>query len=630
MRSLWPILAVTAFVAAPLAARDAHAADCSSSVATCIDSEALWPTAGPTTFFSLPSARTTPKSRFGFGLASSLQHNPIVVRTSDAGPSGSVDVPVIGTQLTTSFLFSYGITERIEASFAAPVTFFQDGTGVSRVTQGPSTAVPSSAVRDVRIGLAYALLPVPRVSRPRGVFVVARLDVSIPSGDRDVFAGDRGFVGAPTLALEEHFGHFTFGASLGARLRKTTSLLGSNVGSQLFLGLGIAQGLDRKDRVALTAEAFALPTLVADSGSPYQWLVGVRWAPIFGGDFVIHGGGGGSMRVVGHAPIGEPIWRAVLDLRYAPLGNDSDLDGVLDRDDKCDDAREDRDGFQDDDGCPDPDNDKDGVLDAQDRCPDEPGTIENAGCPIVDRDADGVPDEIDKCPDQAGNKADFGCPAVALPVLQCTDGTTSQPGQACDVDHDGLGDDVDQCPKNAEDKDGIVDDDGCPEADADEDGIPDEKDKCPLVAETIDGVDDFDGCPEPGAHSIVTYDAGAIEIVDKPIRFAVGSSTVTNPMAAQLLMIAQKLDGLVDRGVEKVRIQAWADAPGDTPQNQKLAEKRADAIAAELEKLGIPAAIVKAQPGDLGDPPGKTKANYLVSVRTKRKEPLSKLPSTGP
>ncbi len=42
---------------------------------------------------------------------------------------------------------------------------------------------------------------------------------------------------------------------------------------------------------------------------------------------------------------------------------------------------EDKDGFEDADGCPDPDNDKDGVLDAADKCPNDPGPPDNDGCP---------------------------------------------------------------------------------------------------------------------------------------------------------------------------------------------------------------------------------------------------------
>jgi outer membrane protein OmpA-like peptidoglycan-associated protein len=62
---------------------------------------------------------------------------------------------------------------------------------------------------------------------------------------------------------------------------------------------------------------------------------------------------------------------------------DNDLDTIADVSDKCPNEAEDPDGFEDEDGCPDPDNDKDTVLDAQDQCPNEPGstTQEPLGCP---------------------------------------------------------------------------------------------------------------------------------------------------------------------------------------------------------------------------------------------------------
>jgi len=59
---------------------------------------------------------------------------------------------------------------------------------------------------------------------------------------------------------------------------------------------------------------------------------------------------------------------------------DRDGDGIPDDFDKCPDEPEDRDGFQDDDGCPDPDNDGDGILDINDQCPNEPGPAPT-GCP---------------------------------------------------------------------------------------------------------------------------------------------------------------------------------------------------------------------------------------------------------
>src|SRR5439155_1725025 len=81
---------------------------------------------------------------------------------------------------------------------------------------------------------------------------------------------------------------------------------------------------------------------------------------------------------------------------------DTDGDGILDKDDKCPNEPEDKDGFQDEDGCPDPDNDGDGIPDALDKCPNEPETF------------NGVDDD-DGCPDVAtGGKGQFAIPEKLL------------------------------------------------------------------------------------------------------------------------------------------------------------------------------------------------------------------------
>src|SRR6478736_1472962 len=67
--------------------------------------------------------------------------------------------------------------------------------------------------------------------------------------------------------------------------------------------------------------------------------------------------------------------------------SDRDHDGILDDADKCPDVPEDKDGFRDEDGCPEPDNDKDGIPDARDLCPNEPETVNGYA------DTDGCPDE---------------------------------------------------------------------------------------------------------------------------------------------------------------------------------------------------------------------------------------------
>jgi OOP family OmpA-OmpF porin len=100
------------------------------------------------------------------------------------------------------------------------------------------------------------------------------------------------------------------------------------------------------------------------------------------------------------------------DPGVAPTGcpADTDGDGVLDRDDYC--PREAGPGPK---GCPiiDTDPDKDGVPIPCDLCPKEPG-VKPDGCPVKDSDGDGIFDDKDKCPNEPETKNGFedndGCP----------------------------------------------------------------------------------------------------------------------------------------------------------------------------------------------------------------------------
>jgi OOP family OmpA-OmpF porin len=102
----------------------------------------------------------------------------------------------------------------------------------------------------------------------------------------------------------------------------------------------------------------------------------------------------------------------------APKNPDPDGDGISNTADKCPDVAEDKDGFEDEDGCPDNDNDKDEIPDAQDKCPNKAETMnavdDEDGCPEVDSDGDGFVGSRDKCPDEAENRNGYkdedGCP----------------------------------------------------------------------------------------------------------------------------------------------------------------------------------------------------------------------------
>jgi len=122
-------------------------------------------------------------------------------------------------------------------------------------------------------------------------------------------------------------------------------------------------------------------------------------------------GGHGERKVATAAPATE-------QREARGSAKDSDGDGIPDDVDKCPNEPEDKDGFEDADGCPDPDNDGDGIADTIDKCPNEPedkdGFEDTDGCPDPDNDKDGILDVNDKCPNDAetrnGYEDEDGCP----------------------------------------------------------------------------------------------------------------------------------------------------------------------------------------------------------------------------
>lgn len=337
-----------------LGARDALAGSCDKPlVSACINSDTFWPTGGPSRFASLPGTLTTARNQFGFGLVATYQMRPIVLDIPSPGPTGTKQ-NAISDQVNGNFVFGYGVTDRLELHVALPVTFAQAGSGTSAISGGDD--LRDTAMRDLRFGLALALLEEKRVDREIvhdqgfGGAVTARFDVSAPTGDRSQFAGESGGVFAPSIAFGGTYDRFFAGGEIGARLRGVSKFSGARIGTQAVLGLGVGAHILPHELFSVSAEARGLPTFTEQHDTvqtssgiestpngthvfPAEWLLGLRSAPTRGGDFVFSGGFGTGI------PIGEavtrPRIRAILGVTYAPRGLDSDGDGVLDRDDAC-------------------------------------------------------------------------------------------------------------------------------------------------------------------------------------------------------------------------------------------------------------------------------------------------------
>jgi outer membrane protein OmpA-like peptidoglycan-associated protein len=251
--------------------------------------------------------------------------------------------------------------------------------------------------------------------------------------------------------------------------------------------------------------------------------------------------------------VGTPVVRVISGLAYhynfeqdkpppppkpEPVDLDPDKDGILGDADACPTDPEDKDGFEDEDGCPEADNDKDGLLDPADKCPNEP------------EDKDDFEDE-DGCPDP-------------------------------DNDKDTILDADDKCPLKPEDKDGFEDADGCPDEDNDKDTILDVNDKCPLKPEVFNGFEDADGCPDK-SKGPVQIQQGKITV--PPVYFATGKDRVLRRSMRTMKAVADTLR--MNLWVKRVRIEGHTDSRGRDAFNMDLSQRRADKVKALLETHGV-------------------------------------------
>ncbi len=220
---------------------------------------------------------------------------------------------------------------------------------------------------------------------------------------------------------------------------------------------------------------------------------------------------------------------------------DADGDGIADRKDKCPDTPA---GVAvDEDGCP-IDTDGDGVADYLDKCPNQAGTVN--GCP--DTDGDGIADKDDICPKVKGLKQFKGCP---------------------DTDKDGVEDAKDKCPNTPA---GVnVDVNGCP-VDTDKDGIADYLDKCPNEA----GVAEENGCPKK---IIPIY-------FDRTVHFPFAKSYVKR---GDIKLLNEVVAKMKEDTKILAKISAYTDAIGSDKINQRLSERRANAVKRYLVKKGVEA-----------------------------------------
>ena len=412
----------------------------------------------------------------------------------------------------------------------SPNAAFSNGTGGAIDRRG----IESFAWGDLRISAKGRILD----ARESMFGVGLAVDVTVPTGKKDAFATDDGVTVTPRLIIDFHLDGWRAAINAAYTWRDEYDLRWLDVKPEFTIGAAVGiplieHNLELLGELETTAK---LSDFFTDSNTDYlEGRLAFRYVTDYGLGVTV-GAGAGFL-----SGYGSPLYRVFAGLNYTPrhVVRDLDGDGLEDYEDRCPAEAEDRDGFEDEDGCPDLDNDRDGIEDVRDRCPDEP------------EDPDGFEDE-DGCPDP-------------------------------DNDGDGVLDASDACPNDPEDADGYQDEDGCPDPDNDGDGILDDVDRCPDRAENFNGCEDTDGCPE-SARVCVTEEK--IVIFDK-IYFKTNRAKIKPESFPILDELARVL--IANPRIRRVRVEGHTDDRGRDRYNLKLSKKRARAVMDYLIRAGVAA-----------------------------------------
>ncbi len=522
-----------------------------------------------TTILNVAKSEVLPHGLPSVGLFVHYMNDPLVLRQTSASGEDT-EFELLGDSLKAEVMGGFGLGGILDLGFVVPIVIYQNGGDLAAVGK-PGEELDSFALQDIRIVPRLQLLD-PEEFGGLGSAVLAT--VSLPIGDD--LNGEGSVRVEPRLVVDYRMGEFAVAANLGWAFREESAAQ-NFVADDVFrwaLGFEIPTGMPRfqvigsvfgdintaeeRDPTNLTVRTDASPD------APIEWAGGLQYT--FENQLVANLGGGTGLT----DGVGSPDFRIFASIGYTPTvtDSDSDGDGIDDDQDACPQVPEDKDGFEDSDGCPDTDNDEDGIEDQKDGCPmqaeDKDGFEDADGCPDPDNDQDGIADTDDKCPDTAGIPEKDGCPDR-------------------DKDGDGILDDEDKCPDEPEDKDGFEDADGCPDPDNDQDGILDVDDQCPLEKETRNGIEDEDGCPDEDKTKVRVTET-KIEILEK-VFFDTGKSVIKEQSFELLDQVAAVLTA--NPQINKIQVEGHTDDRGAESYNQRLSQGRADAVKEYLVGQGV-------------------------------------------
>ncbi|HJZ84977.1 MAG TPA: transporter, partial [Polyangia bacterium] len=381
-----------------------------------IDLQIFRPAVDSKGYITLNASQILGHLDLSFGLVTSWGRN--VLRLGDDS-SNMTNHFVVQNILTPQLQFAFGLFKVFELGVGLPLTV-TGGQGYPAYTNpNPNLnfdyGFGEQGVGDLQIHPKIRILNTSRY--PVGLGVVASM--ILPTGDSNKFLGENQFIFQPTVIIDKEFGiarRFRAALNVGARIRPETRRFidtgavptppdmmipmraGTGLvvesGTEALVGGGLSYAVVPQ-KFDILGEVFGAIGTTGQRNKPAEALAGIKLYLARNSFFEI----GGGIGLTGDSSYGAASGgRVFVGFIFEPAIGDRDGDGIKDDVDQCPDDPEDFDDFEDEDGCPDPDNDRDGIPDVDDKCPNEPETkngFEDAdGCPDsldLDRDGDGIP-----------------------------------------------------------------------------------------------------------------------------------------------------------------------------------------------------------------------------------------------
>ncbi len=372
----------------------------------------------PTDGFAVSRPNDLGHLAFGARLDVDYALNPLVYQLRGTDPDTEV-ASVVEHLLAAQLGVSFGLFDRLVIFAGLPLNLVIDGERISGQPPPDGTSLG-----DLSFGLRGRLFGEAGDAFALSLQATGTAPTARAARYASRFAGEGGWTFAPEALMEARIAEVVdVAGNVGFLLRDEQDFGSLRVEHELTWAAGVTVHAV-PSLLDLSVEAWGAVALSRRDGerlgpvAPIEGVIGATLRPVRGlriGAAI----GAGLQRGYGAGDL-----RAILSLGYATegegAGGDADEDGLDDDADACPDEPEDRDGFRDDDGCPDPDNDDDGVPDEADACPmeaeDRDGLGDEDGCPEVDHDGDGAADEVDRCPTEPGPALSprpecTGCPA---------------------------------------------------------------------------------------------------------------------------------------------------------------------------------------------------------------------------